>query len=527
MKRFFSFLLFILLLAVAIISLQLWKERADAGYTLRRAWNHLLHGQNSAHYRPEKYTVATGPRVNVNDVDVLAAMSRQRVLLAKAVVPSVVSITTSKTVPLSSFGNDPLLQMFHRGLHPSGSTTQKSLGSGAIVSKEGHIVTNNHVIDQMDEIEVRLSDGRSLPATLIGADPLTDIAILKIDADDLLPLPFGDSEAVEVGETVMAVGNPYGLDESVSQGIISAKGRRGSENISDLFQTDAAINPGNSGGPLVNVRGELIGVNEAIISESGGWMGVGFAIPAATVRTTMDTILKTGRAIHGYLGILQPVNDDTVRPRALGDQKGVLVDRVTTGSPAEKAAILPGDIIQKFNHQPINDFQDLRRSVAEVDVNATVPIELLRDGKKLSVNAQIAERPPPGAQLSQMPPFQAPALPSEPSLHPGLRSPGLRPAPGADADSLPGVQVADLVPALARSMNLPREIQGVIVSEVEPGTAAAEKLQPGDVIEQIDQQAVVSVADFGKLVRALPRGLPVVLSVLRERTRILVVLTDG
>ena len=525
MKRFFSFLLFILLLALAVISLQAWKEHGDAGYTLRRGWDRLVHGRTPARYHPEKYTVAAGPRINVNDVDVLAAMSRQRVLLARAVVPSVVSITTSKTVPLSNFGNDPWLQMFHRGLHPSGSATQKSLGSGAIVSKEGHIVTNNHVIDQMDEIEVRLSDGRSLPATLIGADPLTDIAILKIDADDLQPLPIGDSEAVEVGETVMAVGNPYGLDESVSQGIVSAKGRRGSENISDLFQTDAAINPGNSGGPLVNVRGELIGVNEAIISESGGWMGVGFAIPAATVRTTMDTILKTGRAIHGYLGILQPPNDEAVRPRALGDQKGVLVDRVTTGSPAEKAAILPGDIIQKFNHQPINDFQDLRRSVAEVDVDTTVPIELLRNGQKLSVNAQIAERPP-GEQLSHMPSFQAPSLPSGPPLRPGLSSPGLHPAPGADADSLQGVQVAELLPALARSMNLPREVQGVIVSEVAPGTSAAEKLQPGDVIEQVDQQAVVSVAEFGKLVRALPQGLPVVLSVLRERTRTLVVLTD-
>ena len=195
------------------------------------------------------------------------------------------------------------------------------------------------------------------------------------------------------------------------------------------------------------------------------------------------------------------------------------MDRVTTGSPAEKAAIQPGDIIQKFNHKPVNDFQDLRRSVAEVDADTTVPIELLRNGKKLSVNAQIAERPP-GAQLSQMPPLQTP------SLRPGLRSPGMHPAPGADADSLQGVQVADLVPALTRSMNLPRDVQGVIVSEVEPGTPAAEKLQPGDVIEQIDQQAVASVADFGKLVRALPQGLPVVLSVLRERTRTLVVLTD-
>ena len=527
MKRFSSFLLFVLLLAIAVASLQLWKEHGDGGYALRRAWAHLIHARDPEHFRPEKYTVASGPRVNIGDVDVLAAMSRQRILLAKAVVPSVVSITTSKTVPLSSFGNDPWLQMFHRGLPHGGATTQKSLGSGAIVSKEGHIVTNNHVIDQMDEIEVRLSDGRLLRATLIGTDTLTDIAVLKIDADDLQPLPLGDSEAVEVGETVMAVGNPYGLDESVTQGIISAKGRRGSENISDLFQTDAAINPGNSGGPLVNVRGELIGINEAIISESGGWLGVGFAIPAATVRTTMDTILKTGRAIHGYLGILQSGNEEVFRPRALGDQQGVLVDSVTAGSPAEKADIQPGDIIQKFNHQPVNDFQDLRRSVAEVEVDATVPIELLRKGKKVSVQARIAERPPPGAQLSQVPQFQPPSLPMAPALPPRLRGPGARPAPASDADSLNGVQVMELIPAFVQSMHLPRDIQGVIVRQVEPGTPAGEKLQPGDVIEQINQQAVTSVADFGRLVRALPEGLPAVLSVMRERSRTLVVLADG
>ena len=520
MKRFFSFLLFVLLLALAVASLQLWKEQGDAGYALRHAWDRLFHGRNPAHYRPEKYTVATGPRINVNDVDVLAALSRQRILLAKAVVPSVVSITTSKTVPLSSFGNDPWLQMFHRGLPGGGATTQKSLGSGAIVSKEGHIVTNNHVIDQMDEIEVRLSDGRLVNATLIGADPLTDIAVLKINAADLQPLPFGDSEAVEVGETVMAVGNPYGLDESVTQGIISAKGRRGSENISDLFQTDAMINPGNSGGPLVNVRGELIGINEAIITESGIWQGVGFAIPAAAVRTTMETILKTGRAMHGYLGILQSGNEDAFRPPAPDDQKGVLVDSVTSGSPAEKADIQPGDLIQKFNHKPVNDFQDLRRSVAEVDADTTVPIELLRHGKKLSVNALIAERPAFAPPLPPTPRFQSPALP----LRPGI--PGGHSAQPGDAEALPGVQVMELIPSIVQSMNLPGDLQGVIVRRVEPGSAAAEKLQPGDVVEQINRQAVTSVPEFGKLVRALPEGPPVILSVLRERARMLVVLAD-
>ena len=523
MKRFFSFLLFILLLALAVISLEVWKERGASGYTARQVWDKFILGRDAGRHYPEKYTVASGPRVDIRDVDVLAAMSRQRVLLAKAVVPSVVSITTSKTVAAPSFGNDPLMQFFHRGLPQGGATTQKALGSGAIVSKEGHIVTNNHVIDGMDEIEVKLSDGRHLRATLIGTEPATDVAILRIDAKDIQPLPFGDSDAVEVGETVMAVGNPFGLDESVTQGIISAKGRRGSENISDLFQTDAAINPGNSGGPLVNVRGELIGINEAIFSESGGWLGVGFAIPAATVRSTMDTILKTGRVIHGYLGIYQQSanEEDALRQLGLGNQKGVLVDGVATGSPAEKADIQPGDFIQKFNHKPVGDFQELRHSVAEVDVDTTVPIELLRNGKKLSVNALIAEGPPPGTRLSPASRFQSPSLP------PRLGSNGGHAAPTDDADSLSGVQVIALAPAIVQSMKLPLDVEGVIVKRVEPGTPAAEKLEPGDVIEQVNQQPVGSVADFGKLVRALPDGLPIVLSIIRERTRTLVVLADG
>ena len=522
MKRFFSFLLFILLLVITVTSLQLWKENDERGYTFRRAVNELFSRRQPTRHHPEKYTVADGPRVKVADVDVLAALSRQRVLLARAVVPSVVSITTSKIIPLPSFGGDPWLQMFHRGLLPGGGATQKALGSGAIVSKEGHIVTNNHVIEGMDQIEVKLSDGRVRRATLIGTDTATDVAVLKIEAENLQPLPFGDSEAVEVGETVVAVGNPYGLEETVTEGIISAKGRRGSENVSDLFQIDAMINPGNSGGPLVDVQGQLIGINEAIISESGTWQGVGFAIPAATVRSTMETILKTGRAIHGYLGILQePASEDALRQRGLGNQKGVLVDSVAAGSPAEKADIQPGDFIQTFNHQPVEDFEDLRHSVAAVDVDATVPIELVRNGRRLSVNALIAERPPPSAQLSPAPSFQLPVLPPRLRRHHGQAD------TIDDAESLQGVQVAELAPAPAPSLSQPHGAQGVIVSQVAPGTALAEKLQPGDIIEQVNQQPIASVPEFGQRVRALPEGLPVVLSILREGTRTRVVITQG
>ena len=400
MQRLFRFLFFVLLLVLAVAVTRAWSDRRPGTHY---GWQGLARDFfNGGPVRrfPEKYTVAEGPRIDLKDVDVLTALSRQRVALARAVVPSVVSIITSKTVEMPELPKGDPFAFFHRGLHGGGLGTQKQLGSGAIVSREGHIVTNDHVIAGMEAIEVELSDGRRKQARLIGTDPGTDIAVLKIDAGNLVPLPLADSDQVEVGETVMAVGNPYGLEESVTQGIISAKGRA-SESISDLFQTDAWLNPGNSGGPLINVRGELIGINEAIFSESGGWQGVGFAIPASTVRRTMDAILKVGRVVHGYLGVGQRILDrENTRE---GGAKGALVDSVTTGSPAEKAAIQPGDLIQKFNNKAIESFEDLRRRVGEVDVDVTVPVELLRNGKVVSVRTQIAEGPPPEAQFSRLP----------------------------------------------------------------------------------------------------------------------------
>ena len=404
MKRFFSFLLFLLTLAVAVASTQMWMDRRQG---VRFHWEQVVRdfvNGTPGYRRPEKYTVASAPIINVKEVNVLAAMSQQRVALARAVLPSVVSVTTSKVVPMPDAEGDPFA-FFHRNLPRGGMAMQRQLSSGAVVSKEGHIVTNNHVIEGMEQIEVELNDGRRRPARLVGRDVETDIAILKIDAGDLQPLPLGDSDAVEVGETIMAVGNPYGLEESVSQGIIAAKGRRGSENTSDLFQTDAQINPGNSGGPLINVRGELIGINEAIYSETGHWEGVGFAIPSATVRRSMDAILKLGRVMHGYLGIQQrPLDRETSQAQGMGGDttRGVVVDSVVPGSPADKATIRPGDVIEKFNGKAVRGFDDLKRGVSEVDVDASVPVEVLRNGKAFAVTARIAEKPA-AEQLTQLP----------------------------------------------------------------------------------------------------------------------------
>ncbi len=518
MRRFFSFLLFVLLLCVAVGALWVWKNprysngRLDVGRSLASIFRR---GGGDRHYQPEKYTVAEGPYIDPAAVNVLAALSQQRILLAKAVVPSVVSITTTRQArgPLN---DDPLFRFQHRNVPRAHQGTEGAQGSGAIVSKEGHIVTNNHVIEGMDDIEVELSDGRRARARLIGTDPETDIAVLKIDEGDLQPLPFGNSDAVEVGETVMAVGNPYGLEESVTQGIISAKGRTASESTTPtaLFQTDAAINPGNSGGPLVNVRGELIGINVKIYTETGGWQGVGFAIPSATVRRSMDSILTTGRVVHGYLGIYNvPLTDRAARQRGVAGAKGVLVDRVQANSPAEKADIRAGDLIQKFNGKAVADIGDLRRGVEEAGVNATATVEFLRDGKPLSVQAQIAEKPPLSAQI--------PYAPGSPG------SPGRNGAPTGDGTPLDGVQVGELTPEAVAKRGLAEDTQGVVVETVDSGSPAADKLRPGDIIDRINQQAVASREDYDTLTHELVSGEPALLSVLRSRTRVLVVINPG
>ncbi len=519
MRRFFRFLLLLLLLALVVGLVQVWSDRREGAFHGWRLTVRDLLDPDRSHRRPEKYTVATGPRIDLKDVNVLAAMSQQRVLLARAVVPSVVSIITSRTVTLPSDHGDPF-SFLHRGKGRGGAATQRQLGSGAIVSKEGHIVTNNHVIDGMEDIQVELSDGRRKPARLIGTDPDTDIAVLKIDAGELQAIPFGDSEGVEVGESVVAVGNPFGLEESVTQGIISAKGRRGSDALFDLLQTDAQINPGNSGGPLINVRGELIGINDAIATETDHFQGVGFAIPAATVRRTMDGILRLGRVIHGYLGIQQrPLDAETASEKGVGGEAGVVVDSIVPGSPADKAALKPGDVIQKFNHRTVKNFDDLRHGVSDVEVDATVPVEIVRDGKPLSINARIAERPPPEARFAQ-----GPQLPNNPGTLP--RGGGILP-PASGSDALRAVRMRDLAPAELTKLGVPDVKRGVLVLGVGEGMPAADQLQAGDVIEEVNEHPVGTVAEISEHVRQLPEGHPVVLSIIRERGRQSVVLGAG
>src|SRR5438067_3824250 len=383
MKNLAKFLLFVLLVSAGISLLY--------NYRLKHGNLDLLPRRTS-----EKYTFASEPAINPKQIASLEALNQERRALVKSVIPSVVAVKTSKKIGIRrQYGLlDPFEFFFGtpRGQFRSPreeALVQNSLGSGVIVSEEGHIITNNHVVDQVDEIEVQLSDGRTKQARLVGADATVDLAVLKIDEPGLKSLKFGDSDAVQAGDFVLAVGNPFGFEETVTDGIISSKGRPNRvDGFGDYLQTNAAINPGNSGGPLVNLRGEIIGINTAIISRSGGSQGIGFAIPSNSVKTALESLLKNGRIIRGYLGI-------QARPTTPGvaENDGVIVDDVVPNSPASEAKLKRDDVIKKFNGHNVRNITELRSLVSQVELNKKVELEVIRNGNTMKVSAEIKEQP--------------------------------------------------------------------------------------------------------------------------------------
>src|SRR5947208_1467046 len=388
MKNLAKFLLFVLVVSAGISLLY--------DYRLKHGGLKLPSGRT-----PEKYTLASEPSVDSKQVASLEALNRERRTLVKSVVPSVVAVKTSKKIAIRrEYGLDPFEFFFpnqRRSRNPNDQAlVQNSLGSGVIVTNEGHIITNNHVVtdrqgNQVDQIEVQLSDGRTKKARLVGADEQVDLAVLKIDDPGVKPLKLADSDTVQPGDFVLAIGNPFGFEETVTDGIISSKGRPNrSDFFGDLLQTNAAINPGNSGGPLINLRGEVIGINTAIASTTGGSQGVGFAILSNTVPTALASLLNQGRIIRGYLGIqtqaLQP--DETS-----SDADGVPVADVMPGSPAAQAGVQPGDVIHKFDGHDVKNFNALRTFVAQTPLNKQVELEIIRGGKPLQVKTQVKEQP--------------------------------------------------------------------------------------------------------------------------------------
>src|SRR5436189_616001 len=504
MKNLAKFFLFVLLISAGISVLY--------DYRLKHGTLNLASART-----PEKYTLASTPNVDPKQVASLEALNRERRALVSSVIPSVVAVKTSKKIDVRrQYGLDPF-EFFFRNQqrqfrNPNDEAlVQNALGSGVIVTNEGHIITNNHVVDQVDEIEVQLSDGRTKKARLVGADSQVDLAVLKIDDPGVKPLKLADSDTVQAGDFVLAIGNPFGFEETVTEGIISSKGRPNrTDAFGDLLQTDAAINPGNSGGPLINLRGEVIGINTAIISRTGGSQGIGFAIPSNTIRTALESLLKQGRIIRGYLGIqtraLQPGQNGT-------ENEGVIVDQVVPGSPAAQAQLQKDDVIRKFNGHEIKNFPALRSLVAQAQLNKNVELEIVRDGKPLKVTTQIKEQPVDYQSAGVVPGRDQPQpqVPGQPNDQESPSTP------------LTSIHVDELTPEMARQLDLPGNVRGVVVGNVDPDSGVAE-LQKGDVIEEINQQPVASVADYNKIAGSLDPSQPQVLSVCRHRMRSFLVL---
>ena len=403
----------------------------------------------------------------------------------KPALPAVVSITSSRIVktPQSPFFNDPFFQQFFGGQMPRGPQQQRErgLGSGVIISPDGYILTNNHVVDKATEIKVLLSDKRQLSGKVIGTDPKTDIAVVKIDATGLPTIALGDSSKLEVGDYAFAIGNPFGVGETATMGIISATGRNGLsiEDYEDFIQTDAAINPGNSGGALLNSRGELIGINTAILSGGGGNQGVGFAIPINMAKYVMDEILKHGKVVRGYIGAgIQEVTPDLARAFHATPEKGALVGNVDPNSPGAKAGLQRGDVILELNGQPIEGPNDLRLKIGTMSPGTTVHLKVNRNGESRDVSLTLGEAPA------------------------GKGAAGATPGGPAESSVMRAVQVDELTNEIRQQLGLKPGTEGVVVTDVSEGSPASDAgLQRGDVIEQINRQPVKSVSDYERLIR--------------------------
>jgi serine protease Do len=398
-------------------------------------------------------------------------------------LPAVVSIISSRIVktPQMPFFNDPFFQQFFGGQMPRVPQQQRErgLGSGVIVSPDGYILTNNHVVEKATELKVVLADKRQFTGKLIGTDPKTDIAVVKIAATGLPTITLGDSSKLQVGDYAFAIGNPFGVGETATMGIISATGRNGLdiEDYEDFIQTDAAINPGNSGGALLNARGELIGINTAILSGgSGGNQGIGFAIPINMAKYVMDQILKHGKVVRGYIGVgIQELTPDLSKAFKAPAEKGALIGDVEPNSPGAKAGLQRGDVVTELNGQPITGPNDLRLKVATMAPGTTVQLKVLRNGTPRDVSVTLGETPGKGA--------------------------GSTSGTSAEGSPMQDVQVDELTPDVRQQLGLNADVKGVVVTGVPDGSPASDAgLRRGDVIEQVNRQPVNSVADYQRLI---------------------------
>lgn len=430
------------------------------------------------------------------------------VVLSKKIKPLVVNISTtqvSETRGSQEFGSpfgedDPFNEFWRRffgGPIPRGPQRQRSLGSGFIIDSDGSILTNNHVVENAQKIVVRLADEQEYEAKVIGRDAKTDIAVIKIEAQKALAVAsLGDSDRLEVGEWVVAIGNPFGLDSTVTSGIVSAKGRHIGQGPYDNFiQTDASINPGNSGGPLINLRGEVIGINTAIFSRTGGNIGIGFAIPINLVKELLPQLRGKGKVTRGYLGVLiQKVTPEIAESLAMDRARGALVANVSKAGPAEKAGVKVGDVIVEFDGSEIKDSGDLPIIVARTPVDKKVKMKVLRDKKEVTLTAAVGELKDEEVVAS---------VPEKGEL---------------------GLTVQRLTPQIAESLGLDKT-EGVVVTAVEPTSAAEEGgIRRGDVIVEINRKQVRTVEDYKKAVAGIRKGKGVLFLVRRGESTLFLAL---
>lgn len=451
---------------------------------------------------------AQSSKISEQSVDFLTKTGRAMAEIAGAVKPAIVNISTTRTVKFSGgmdpFFDDPFFRRFfgdkfRRHKQPK-ERKSAGLGSGVIVSSDGYIITNYHVVKDADEIRVLLSDKSEYIGKVVGSDPKTEISVVKIEATGLTTIEWGDSDKLLVGEIVLAVGNPYGLNQTVTMGIVSALGRAnvGIADYEDFIQTDAAINPGNSGGALVNARGELVGINTAIYSTTGGYQGIGFAIPSNMVKSIMDSLIKKGKVIRGWLGVsIQKLTPDLARQFNLKEIKGALVGDVVENSPAEKAGLKRGDIIIEYDSKKIDEPFVLRNMVANTTPGEEHQVKVLRDNKAITIKVTIGELPVHMLQASA----------------------------GEYQNAMKGIGVQDITLEIAKKLRIPAKIKGVLINNIDDDSPAAGILTQGDVIQEINKKKIRGVKDYQKIVSKIEKDENVLLLIYRKGSSLFIMLS--